>query len=256
MSMENEQSALASDFRALLNSELKRRTANNDRYSLRAYARDLAVDPSDLSKILSGKRRLGPKLVGQIASKLGFSKEALDFNSLRQVENYEGLHLDSFEVISDWYHYAILELTHLKEFQSSHKYISQKLNISKEQARKAVDRLLKLGLLKSKNKGRWVDGTNGYSTTTNHKFSAPAFKNLQKGILNKALVALDDIPFEQRDQSSITVASSQEHINHAKIMIKKFRRSLNKYLESATNKDTVFNLSISLYPLTTQGKKQ
>jgi transcriptional regulator with XRE-family HTH domain len=44
--------------RALLQAELDRRRLANRRYSLRAFARSLAVDHSTLSQILRGKRRL------------------------------------------------------------------------------------------------------------------------------------------------------------------------------------------------------
>lgn len=44
------------DYRQMLGSELERRQSRNPRYSLRAFARDIGLHASDLSKILRGKK--------------------------------------------------------------------------------------------------------------------------------------------------------------------------------------------------------
>lgn len=53
--------------------ELERRRERNSHYSLRAYARDLETDPSYLSKIMNGRRRISRNLAAKIAKKLGVS---------------------------------------------------------------------------------------------------------------------------------------------------------------------------------------
>ncbi len=45
-----------SDLRLFLQSELIRRCKINPKYSIRAFARTLKLEPSELSKILNGKR--------------------------------------------------------------------------------------------------------------------------------------------------------------------------------------------------------
>lgn len=44
------------DYRRMLGTELERRQSRNPRYSLRAFARDIGLHASDLSKILRGKK--------------------------------------------------------------------------------------------------------------------------------------------------------------------------------------------------------
>jgi len=67
-----------------------------------------------------------------------------------------------------------------------------------------------VGILKIEKDGTWKDLSDGRSTTVHHQFTLPAFKTLQRGVLTKALEALDDIPFEKRDQSSMTLSFSSE----------------------------------------------
>ena len=246
--MEKQEQILPFDVRILLNSELRRRMSQNDRYSLRAYARDLEVDPSDLSKILNGKRGLGAKLTRHFAKKLGFSEKAFKTDVDPEVPDYQQLSIDSFEVISDWCHYAILELTKLDNFKVTASNVADQLNLAEPDMELALARLIRLGFLEQKD-GELVDGTEGHCTTVHHNFTAPAFKNLQRGILKGAQNALDEIPFEKRDQSSITIATSEEKLAQAKVMIKNFRRRLSKFLEQTETRDTIYNLSISLYPL-------
>ncbi|MBC7742257.1 MAG: hypothetical protein H7061_08670, partial [Bdellovibrionaceae bacterium] len=62
------------DLSALLKSELNLRISVNQRYSLRAFARSLKLDPSTLSKIINGQRKLGVKGQTNLLAKLGYNK--------------------------------------------------------------------------------------------------------------------------------------------------------------------------------------
>lgn len=62
-----------SDYRAVLRHALQVRSLKNPRYSLRAFARSLGIDPGDLSRVLSGKGKLSLRMGSKIASELGLS---------------------------------------------------------------------------------------------------------------------------------------------------------------------------------------
>jgi hypothetical protein len=55
---------------------------------------------------------------------------------------------DQFELLSSWYHFAILELVQLKTFEPDGKWISTKLGISVTEANIAVDRLIRYEFVK------------------------------------------------------------------------------------------------------------
>ena len=66
------------DFRVLLQNEFDRRLARNPRYSLRAFARQLATDHSAITRILKDRRRLTTKRVRALGERLGLSADQIN----------------------------------------------------------------------------------------------------------------------------------------------------------------------------------
>src|SRR5947209_19732207 len=60
----------------ILRSEFDERCRRNPRYSLRAYAKFLDLDPSALSRILAQKQDMAPKTCLKVLRKLGLSGPA------------------------------------------------------------------------------------------------------------------------------------------------------------------------------------
>lgn len=243
------------DFRGLLQSTLISRCRDNAQYSLRAFAKFLSIEPSSLSKILNGKRSITPKMYERLAKAMNLSDKDYDFyhplkqqTLSRQEIEYRQLTADSFQFISDWYHYAILELLHINNFRQDFTWIARTLGISKSQVEDAIDRLFRLGFIKEDESGKWLDSAGKISTVGN-EFSTVAFRNLQKQVLRMAIEAMDTVNMNKRDQSSITMAIDSSKIPQAKEIIKRFRRELCELLE-AGSRDEVYNLAISLYPIT------
>ena len=67
------------DYRVILSQELDRRKRYNTSYSLRAYARDLKLQPSKLSEILNKKQGLSVEKGKVIANCLNFNNAELEF---------------------------------------------------------------------------------------------------------------------------------------------------------------------------------
>ena len=59
----------------ILKSELAHRQSRNPRFSLRAFANQLKIDPSALSRILSGKQGLTPRAADRVIRTLDLSAE-------------------------------------------------------------------------------------------------------------------------------------------------------------------------------------
>jgi uncharacterized protein (TIGR02147 family) len=253
------------DFRLFLQAELAQRCKRKTSYSLRAFARALETDVSSLSKMLSGQRPIGRLVVKRLGRRLGLPPHQIEFYASQAASetphaasapssdstgSYASLNLDVFEMISDWYHYAILELTRLDTFTPDPKWIARVLGISVHLVNGAVERLQRLELLEIDG-DRWTDQSEDWKlTTVASDFTAPALRNLQRQILEKALEALEEIPMPLRDQSSMTMAIDSSKLTEAKAKIKKFRRELAQFLSRGEVRDQVYNLGISLYPLT------
>src|SRR5687768_3374796 len=117
------------DFRLFLQEELVRRIRSKPGYSMRAFARFLGVDSSRLSKMLRGERPIKPHFVEAFGQRVGLSPEKIEaFKNQAEVRRarrnprlpqrpYQQVGMDTFEVISDWQHSAIIELMRIREFR-------------------------------------------------------------------------------------------------------------------------------------------
>jgi transcriptional regulator with XRE-family HTH domain len=238
-------------FRLWLQKQFTERCKRNPRYSLRAFAKNLDVDPSTLSQVLSGKRKISNKIIQSYCEKLSATPKDLKKFGLIQVkagseENFFQLGVDKFSVISEWYHYAILELTYVSGFKADPKWIAKKLSITVQEAKTAIERLKRLDLLLEEN-GSLVKSSKMLTNDGVINTSA-AHKELQKHVVSKALLAIDECPAEIKDITSITMAIDTANIEKAKKLIAKFRRDICALLEDG-DQTTVYNLGIQLYPI-------
>ncbi len=252
------------DYREFLTKALEDRHARNSKYSLRAFARDLGISVASLSLILAGKQGISKAVAKKIAKRLGMHEEEKRFFCdlvesehargarqkelarirLQQYSREQSLTLDTFQVMSDWYYFAILELTMIDGFVSSPAWIAKSLGISISVTEAAIERLKRLELLEE------VDGilcqTGGFMATPSD-VPSEALKKFHSQLLHKAQKAIYDQSVEERDISSITLPIQVCDIPWAKQQIKEFRRGLMAKLESAEKKDAVYCLAVQFF---------
>lgn len=233
------------EFRVHLQNELTRRCRLNARYSLRSFARTLAMDASSVSQILGGKRRASAQMMERICAKIGWPEKS-EASSSRE-GNYFLLSQDCFAAIADWYHYAILDLTLLKSFKKDPTWIARRLGITQTEAKMALARLLRLKMLEEKN-GR-LHKTQKHFVNYVPGQSSASHKEYQRQILRKALEAIDNCNAEEKDITAITIAADSRKFEEAKMRIKRFRRELCAFLESGDG-DSIHVLAVQFFPLT------
>lgn len=248
-----------------LQQELVSRCQKNPSYSLRAFARALDISSSALSGMLNGKRTITASSVEKLGKAIGLDpKEITRYKILAREnkmgvgaevtsqEEFQQITLDSYAIISDWYHYAILELIRVRDFQPDVAWIAKSLGITKSEANIAVERLQRVGLLEITQDGKWLDKTlEGKATNIQGDLTSVASRKLQKQILELSLRCLEEMPStELRNHTSLTLAINPEDIPLAKEKIKNFRRELAEMLESNKNPTEVYHVNVSLYPVT------
>lgn len=262
----------AAFYRTILQTELARRCEKNARYSLRAFAKGLGFNSAVISQILSGKRIPSAKTATKLAQGLNLSPEQEHdfFSSLADVQRTRGLQrmspvfkklneselsrqgppadlsIDTFRIISDWYHYAILELSCTEGFKSNINWIAKELRIGVTETKLAIERLLKLGLLGEKN-GVFFKTTERLTTADKH-LTTPALRKYQKQILEKAIESLENDPIDIRSMSSMTMSVDPKNILFAKKLIDECTKQISALLRSG-NQTEVYQLQVSLYPL-------
>ena len=249
-------------FRLYLQEELAARCRRNPKYSLRAFASGLMMDPSTLAKVLNGKRALGPRAILRLSEYLDLRPEDIERFTApgRQgatmappQATYEQLAADSFEVIADWQHYAILELMTVESFRPDIGWVARSLSISPAEVRTAVDRLVRVGMLEVTTDGTWIDRSGGKTTAIPaaglQGRTTSAFKRHQRQVLELAQVALNETQPALRDQTSMTLAIDRRRLDDARSLIKQFRRDLAALLCHTGKRTDVYHLSVSLYPV-------
>ncbi len=240
-----------------LSTELTEKKTTNPRYSLRMMAKRIGLSPGRLSEFISGKRPITRKQAEKIADRLSFGFEkrnaflsSVDFDvpsGSSSDAQFRKLSSDAFNVVAEWYHFAILSLMDLDDFKMSPIWIGQRLGISKKVAEAAIERLQSVGLIEKSGKV-WVKREAQHTTT--HDVPSAALRISHRQSLQQSINALDEVPVDLRDITSITMAVDLKTIPIVKNMIKVFRRKVAAAMETG-DKTEVYNLNIQLIPVTT-----
>lgn len=249
-----------------LREELARRCQANPHYSLRSFARALDLDAGTLSRVMAQKRPISIKHARRVMDSLALTGsvrsqflESVSQEHLRQQLPLEAgrslseepteLDTDLFRVLGEWYHFAILELTYLPEFEGSPGWIAKQLGIRPAEALLALGRLQRVGLLEKK-RGRLRKTNRILSTKDKHR-TTPFLKQHQKQMLERAIRSIEVDDISVRQMNGLTMAIDPRKLPLAKKLVENFMVSVCKVLESGTPKQ-VYQMQVALFPL--QGK--
>ena len=242
------------DPKLVLEKALEERCRKNASYSLRSFSRSSGISHTVLSLILSGKRKMSKKAALKLASFLQMDPAECDAlmhsYSEHPGQEFTTLSIESFEVISDWYHYAILSALELPEAKLESRWMAKRLRIQPLEAALAIKRLKVLNLVKFDEKiKRWVQS--GLPIKIDNALSTSATKKFHKQLLLKAAESIDSDPKAVRDMTSVTFAMDASLIGYASKKIRDFRLNLMADLESKGSPCDVYNMTIQLFPVTT-----
>ncbi len=249
------------DFSTLLRNEFMNRCRKNKSYSLRAFSYSLGISPSTLSGFMNKKRPLSKKSMFKIVNALNLSLEETkkyannEWLGSKKLPSFQSINLDIFTVISEWYHFAILELFNIKGFDTSYKSIAHTLNITQMEAKFALRRLEKVNLVEPNKEGKLQTTGQGFNSYLQKDFTNSAFKKLHAQLLEKATLALNEIHIQERDSTAITMAVRRRDMPKIKKKIAFFRRELSNFLKDKKNADSVYQLVIDFFPLSKKIEK-
>lgn len=237
------------DFRLFLQQELARRCARNPQYSLRAFANFLGIDHSTLSQLLRGRRTFSKAAIQRLAIRLGVEADTRARfvpQAAKPAGDASRLTEETARLLAGWQHHAILELLHLDSFRPDSRWIARVLGITVDEVNIAVQRLLRLGLLRMEPTG-WVD-TTGPAITDEGAFTQAAVARLAAEV--RRLAAPENPDGRWREFSSTTLAVSREQLPALRELLERFRQDLGRLFENAGLRDDVYRLDVSLWPVT------
>ncbi len=257
-------------YKVYLREELVRRLRANPRYSQRAFARQLGLSPGELSEILSGRRKLGFKSAIRIAKSLSLSPSEtkrliylLELERSRELDKAgfpdnpfkedsqplkkHSLTFDMFNVVSDWYCFAIVSLADCEDFRSEPNWIAKRLGISVVECKVALDRLSRIGLIQRV--GKKIKITDDYVISP-EGIPSEAIRNYHRQILQKAIDSLELQSVDEREIAGVSLAIDLKHIASMKKEIADFLDEMVRRYSKGKNRKCVYQIEIGLFRLT------
>jgi uncharacterized protein (TIGR02147 family) len=235
--------------------------------------------PNFLKLVIEGKRNLSPESIERFTSALKLNKKETEFfrilvhlnqartigekklyaEQLMQSRTFRYIHplrQDQYRYYAEWYNIPIRELATLPEFSEDPGWIARSLlpPISPQQAQKALDLLLQLGLLERDESGRLVQADAFIST--GDEVTSTSVANYHREMIQKGSEALDRFPGPDRDISSVTMALSEEVFQEIKALIQKFRKELLAIADQDQRPEGVYQINFQLFPLAKRAKKE
>ncbi len=256
-----------------LNFQLKERQKKNPKFSLRAWARQIGFEnPSLLFQVLRKERKLKLELATKLASNLNLKGKSLKYFEIIVLKNasssetekrvYEAMiarvrpkkylssssfSLELFSMASEWYHWAILEMSELRNFVATEEYIQARLigAPDKKTIRLAIDRLVRLGFFTKDSEGKIVRAnTESAPNFLRNKIPSEAVRSYHKQMIEKAKAAVEEQSVEDRYLRGTTIPFKRSDREKVEEIIRNAHKEL---LELAAKGDAE-----ELYQLNTQ----
>ena len=235
--------------------------------------------PNFLKLVIEGTRNLSPESIERFIHALKLKKNEAEFfrilvhlnqaqtidekklyaEQLMRFRPFRHIHpirKDQYEYYSQWYNVPIRELIILTSFSEDARWISKALvpPISPQQARKALDLLLGLGLIRRDESGQLVHAEK--FITTGDEVTSASVKNYHREMIRKGSEAIERVGAPDRDISSVTVALSEENFKRVKSLIQQFRKELLAIADQDQSPEGVYQVNFQLFPLTKVFKKE
>jgi uncharacterized protein (TIGR02147 family) len=253
----------------LLRRKLAELQTRNPAFSVRAFAHRLGLHASATNEILRGERRISRRMAERIAAKLHLDpSERVEFlahfplrakrakrlgqapaDTDRIASQKEVLRLtsDQFSVISDWIHFAILNLVKTTDARDDLAWMAERFAVSETRIGGAIERLTRLGLLEKTPEGKWAR-TYARVNTTDDVLSV----SVQKSHLSDMDLARESLlrdPIAERDFSSMTMAITPALLPRAKEILRKAQDEI-AALATEVPATEVYRLTTYFFPLT------
>lgn len=247
------------NFSEILKQEYLERRKLHPRYSERAFARDLQLSPGFLKLFFQGKKSISINRAVKVGRRLNWSELkiqlAVDLLQKGKIsaglgittpsnEPLNTLSLEAFSPISDWYYFAIIELCDLYKRGLTASQIKVCFDLDDTEVRFALKHLQVHRLIIEKS-GRYFKSKNDYQIKSQ---PSDKIRKFHRQILEKAITAVDQQDFNNRQNMALTLSFDSKKMTEAKALIEKFVKDFNANFEKGS-KDSVYQLAITFFQL-------
>jgi uncharacterized protein (TIGR02147 family) len=260
------------NFREYLKDKFEELKRENPKFSHRHLAKklDLAT-PNLIWLVIQGKRNLTQPVRRKLSKVLGHSKkEALyfytlvDFLQARTHEEKEEFFSEiikkrrslkvarieerQYEYYGKWYNPVVRELVTNPKFNGNYEILGRRVSppITEAQARRSVELLENLGLIKKKGK-KYIQ--TDPLVSTGPEVNSLAVVNFHKKTCQLAEESFDRHSLKERTITSCTVNISQENFNDLKGEIADLRKKILSLAKNSSSDTRVYQVNLQLFPL-------
>jgi len=159
------------------------------------------------------------------------------------------LRRNQYAYFSQWYHPVVRELVSQLDFRGDDARLARSVSpaITVRQARASVQLLLALGLLQKDGKGRLRQSD--AAVTTGEQYTSLAVRRFQKTAAVLAAEALERVPRDARDISTLTAGVSAAGFNRMREELVRCRRRLAQIASEDNPADRVYQVNLQLFPV-------
>lgn len=262
------------DYRKYLRDMYTFQKAHDRKFSFRYFSKIAGFKACNVLKlVMDGKQNIASYSIEKFTKALKLNKEeSLFFRNLvlfnqasdsgekqvyaeallksRHFKKIYPIKESQFNFYRHWYFTAVRELVSLPEFREDADWVARRLTpaISAAEARKALDELLKLGLIERDEKGK-LRQTDAHITTADEVSSA-AVAEFTRQMLRLAAESIDRVNRSKRDISTQTFSASEETTVKIKARIQEFRKEIIDMIDRDNSiHNCIYQLNFQLFPL-------
>lgn len=258
-------------YKTYLKAALSERRRKNPLYSLRAFARQVSMSPSHLSRVMNGKAELSQDSALKVASVLNLksretehflemvnlsgqkNKETSEFLKKKiesKTKRYERkkLSMDHYHLVADWYCLPIYELLLTSNFEHNARWIAKRMGITQHEAQSALDRLVALGYIEISPEGK-ISRKSPESVETTDDLKSLAIQKHHEQMSLKAVAALKEQAVDEREFQSLHFPFDAKDMEKAKEAIRDFVNKFEATFRKEGAKD-LFQLNAQFFSIT------
>jgi uncharacterized protein (TIGR02147 family) len=267
------------DYRAFLRDLYVWKKNEGRGFSFRSFSRRAGLSsPNYLKRVIEGDRNLSYETAARFAKACGLqgtsaeyfvilvkfnqastaAEKSRAYAKLKGSKSYRKvrkLDLAQAAYHSYWYVPAIRELAARSDFDPEPKWIASQLlpNIKPSEAKEGLNTLIELGLLKYDDKG--IPRQSDPLISTGPEVRAIHIANYHRMMMKRAAEAIDLVPPDDRDISSVTMLVGADGLRRMKKRIQRFRQELMELALSEQDPKQVIQFNFQVFPLSTVSGK-
>jgi uncharacterized protein (TIGR02147 family) len=259
------------DYHKYLNDFYTEKKSSLSYLSYRYVSQKVGIDHGLVVKIFQGKRHISSKSIPAFTSLLGLSRRQSEYFELlvlygkaktdssiklyfEKLLSFSGVEehkveADKYEFYQKWYYTAVREILHLYPFRNDYIWLANMVipAITPAEAKKAVRLLERLSFIKRNDAG-FFELTSRF-ITTGPQWRSIAVRSFQKEVMTLAMQAIDTVPREERDISTVTLTLDDAGFAQACGRITALQKELVEISAACKNVNRAYQVNLQVFPI-------